>query len=56
MTSDTLFMILHLLLTEKSLIVYGTDKGYVTAISMAVMELLKPFTWQVRYCTLLVRQ
>ena len=51
-TSDTLFKIIHLLLTEKSLIVYGSDKGYVTAISLAVMELLKPFSWQVHHITL----
>ena len=35
---------MHLLLTEKSLIIYGTNKGYVTAIAVAVTHLLKPLS------------
>jgi DENN (AEX-3) domain len=46
LSSEVLLKTLHLLLTEKSLIIYGTDMGYVTATALAIKELLKPLTWE----------
>jgi len=38
--------ILSLLLTEKSIIVYGTDAGLTTSIATALLFLLHPFNWE----------
>jgi DENN (AEX-3) domain len=46
LSSEVLLKTLHLLLTEKSLIIYGADMGYVTATALAIKELLKPLTWE----------
>ena len=41
------FKVMHLVLTEKSLVIYGTDKGYITAICLAIKEIIQPLHWEV---------
>ena len=44
-TAD-IMTILSLLLTEKSIIVHGTDTGLTTSIATALLFLLHPFNWE----------
>lgn len=45
--SHTLIIkIMNLLLLEKSILIYGTDVGIVSAIASALIELAAPFSWE----------
>lgn len=37
---------MNLLLLEKSIVIYGTDVGIVSAIASALMEIVLPFNWE----------
>lgn len=46
LNATIVFKIINLLLMEKSLVIYGTNPGVVTAITMGVVNLISPFIWE----------